>query len=353
MKKIDLSIIIATYNSQNLLPKVLKSIQNQKKTSFNYEILIIDGGSTDETIKIAREEKCVIIKNPRTEPVYGKFIGYKKAKGKYVMYLDHDEVLVDKNSLNNRLEFFRKNSDVKMVAGGNYINPKSYPFINQYINEFGDPFSFYIYHISKANKWFLYSMKEKYPIYKKANNFYIFNFKNRDLLPLIEMVAGGSIFDADYLKRNFLETKKDYRLTPHYFYLMIRKSPYLAVAKNDPIMHYSADTLIKYFKKINWRVKNNIYHISTIGMSGYSGREQYLSSYLRFKKYLYIPYVFSFVVLIYDAIRLSVSRKDVRYMLHIPLSIFTAGSIIYYMTLKTLGVEIKLKNYDNTKIIDK
>ena len=48
------SIVIATYNSEKLLPRTLDAIRRQTYPKERIEILIIDGGSKDNTIKIAK-----------------------------------------------------------------------------------------------------------------------------------------------------------------------------------------------------------------------------------------------------------------------------------------------------------
>ena len=55
-----LSIIIPTYNEEYLLPKLLESIKKQNFT--DYEIIVADNNSKDNTVKIARKYKCRIVK---------------------------------------------------------------------------------------------------------------------------------------------------------------------------------------------------------------------------------------------------------------------------------------------------
>src|SRR5581483_2172553 len=97
------SAVITTYNSERTLKKVIKSIRNQNYDQNKIEIMIIDGGSQDNTLKIAKESNCEIIHNPKTDQVYGKFIGYKKAKGEFLLLIDSDEVLDNKNSILNKV----------------------------------------------------------------------------------------------------------------------------------------------------------------------------------------------------------------------------------------------------------
>jgi len=85
------SIIIPTYNSEKTLSKCLQSIKNQ--THKNIEIVVVDKGSTDRTIEIAKEFNTrvyVIGAKERSEQVN---YGAKKAKGKYIYRVDSDFIL--------------------------------------------------------------------------------------------------------------------------------------------------------------------------------------------------------------------------------------------------------------------
>lgn len=348
----EISIIIATFNSEETLPLVLKSIQKQIYPKKEIEILLVDGGSVDKTIKIAKKFNCRIINNPRTEPVYGKYLAYLNARGQYAMYLDHDEVLKNKNSIALKMAAFKASSKIKAVIGSGYKNPKGYPFINDYINEFGDPFSFFIYKLSKNADFFIKTMRTNYPIVSENKSFIIFDLSKVKILPLIELVAGGSMFDILYFKKKFPQTLKRFELIPHFFYLLKDKLPFITITKNDFLIHYSSDTLGKYFNKIKWRIKNNIYHKSDMGISGFSGRDIFQPKFMRQKKFLFIPYAYSFVFPFIDSIFLAISRKKPKYLIHLPLTIYTANLIVYhYFLKKILRFKPKLRNYDESKEI--
>lgn len=347
-----LSIIIATYNSMKILPQVIGALHNQTLNKHDYEILLVDGGSTDDTLKFGREKGLTIIENPRKEPVYAKYLGYNQAKGKYLMYLDHDEVIENSNSLKLKLDIFENHKNIKAIAPTGYLNPKGYHYINNYINEFGDPFSFFIYKISKNKDFYIRTMKAKYSVEEETDDFVIFNIKNTNRMPLIELLAGGSIFDLEYTKKAFPETTRNPELLTHLFYLITKEYPYFCITKDDAITHYSSDTLKGYFKKISWRIKNNIYFKDKLGQSGFSGREKYESNEnASLKKYLFIPYSFTLLWPLLDAIYLCTTRKNKSYLIHIPLTLYTAYQITLHLILNSLGYKPELKTYDGkTKI---
>lgn len=343
----SISIVIATYNSSKILPRVLAAIRNQKIDQKTVEILVVDGGSTDRTRAIAEKFSCKVINNPHVEPLYAKYLGFLHSKGKYLLYIDHDEVLKNPDSLLTRLSVFRENKRVHALTGSGYYSPPGYQIINSYINEFGDPFSFFIYRLSKHADFFIHSMKHRYRTVKDTGQYTIFEIPMNMPNPIIELVAGGGMVDKQYVIRHFPEVSRSQYLLPHLFHVLRKKSPYIALVKQDPIIHYSSDTLNSYIRKLIWRIKNNIFFTSTTGSSGYSGRDlNDLSSTI--KKFLFIPYAASLVCPIVDAVYLSITRKNLAYCMHVPLTIMTVALIGYFYVLKIAGIKPILKNYDGT-----
>src|SRR5258708_5183438 len=118
-----ISIVIATFNSEKTLIKTLTSIKKQNYPKEKIEILLIDGGSTDKTISIAKKYKCKIIPNPKVEDIYAKHIGFLKANGHYLMFLDSDEVLENSLSLQIKYSVFKQNLHVRGVMPTGYKTP--------------------------------------------------------------------------------------------------------------------------------------------------------------------------------------------------------------------------------------
>ncbi len=94
------SIIIPTYNCSATLLKALKSIFRQSFT--DYEILIIDGGSTDGTVSIAEaleSDKINIFSEKDNGPYDAMNKGIKHAKGEWLYFLGSDDYLYAKDTL--------------------------------------------------------------------------------------------------------------------------------------------------------------------------------------------------------------------------------------------------------------
>jgi len=85
------SIIIPTYNSQATLGRCLDSIRSQ--TYKNIEVITVDGGSTDETVEIARNRGATVYIMDRRGRSRQTNYGAKMAKGKYIYRIEHDVIL--------------------------------------------------------------------------------------------------------------------------------------------------------------------------------------------------------------------------------------------------------------------
>lgn len=133
MGKPFISIVIPVYNAENYLKRCLDSIKIQDYLKSLYEILIIDGGSTDSTISIAQKYKNVkILKNPYRDAESGKSIGIENAKGEVIALIDSDNELVGKNWLSKMIKPLEDDDEIFGVESPWFLRPAD-PLINQYV----------------------------------------------------------------------------------------------------------------------------------------------------------------------------------------------------------------------------
>lgn len=87
------SVIIPTYNREKLLPKAIDSIK--KQTFQDFEIIIVDDASTDNTESLIKNLNDNRIKYYKLEKNSGQCIarnyGIKRAKGEFIAFLDSDD----------------------------------------------------------------------------------------------------------------------------------------------------------------------------------------------------------------------------------------------------------------------
>ncbi len=87
------SIVVPAYNSADYLEKTILSLINQNFD--NYEVIIVDDGSTDNTKEIAGKYKSrlTFIRQPNQGPASARNLGVKTAKGRYIVSFDADDIL--------------------------------------------------------------------------------------------------------------------------------------------------------------------------------------------------------------------------------------------------------------------
>lgn len=343
-----ITIIIATFNSEKVLPRTLIAIRNQSYPQDKFEIFAVDGGSTDSTFKIAEKYGCRIIENPYTDPMNAKKIGYEKANGTYSIVIDHDEVLENPKSIEEKVTAIIENIDCRVVFYSGYKKPKNYPLLNQYISDFGDPVSCYYYNFPKDYKFLESTLKKNYSVIKETESYYIVSFKNYKKTPLFELDCAGSLVDTTYMKSII----KNYGIEElaHAFYRLIEEDfDKMIFLKSDPIVHYSADSLKKYFPKIKWRICNNV-HFSEMKAQGMIGRISTTNS-KKWKLYLFPLYSITILIPLLQSIYFSFSRKNIAYMLHPLFCLYATFQIGLQYTIKIFHIPVKLKSYDGKKII--
>ncbi len=99
------SVIIPTFNRGNLIEKSIKSVLNQ--TYQNFEVIVVDDGSTDNTsnvIEKINDDRIKYIKlNNNKGASNARNIGIKKARGKYISFQDSDDLFYP-NKLEKQLQ---------------------------------------------------------------------------------------------------------------------------------------------------------------------------------------------------------------------------------------------------------
>ena len=136
MSNILFSIIVPTYNREKIILKTIQSVLSQTYT--NFELIIVDDGSTDNTEKFVRnvkDKRIKFFKKENEERGAARNYGTNMAKGDYITFLDSDDLLYSKYleeanlfiASNNAINIFHQLFEVtnilgKVIHSANYSN---------------------------------------------------------------------------------------------------------------------------------------------------------------------------------------------------------------------------------------
>jgi len=258
-EKIMVSILCITYNHGKYIGKCLESFINQK-TSFNYEIIVHDDVSSDNTREIIDKyyqkypDKIVRIYQKENQfskgvNIYKKFI-IPKIRGKYFALCEGDDYFCDKEKLQKQFDFLERHPDYAfcvhnaiivdreenlqgeisplldggdlscsdfIINGGAFVATNSIFSYSKYLKEMPRYFDIisidYIFQIYLSSKGKTYSLKEYLSAYRQGVEGSWTKTTSVDKEKLIEynkkIILALNAFneDTDYIYDSFLKEK--------------------------------------------------------------------------------------------------------------------------------------------------
>lgn len=114
------SIVMPTYNRENFIIETINSIQ--KQTYSNWELIIVDDGSTDRTTEIVnniRDERIHYYKQPHFGMEHARNYGLEKARGEFIGFMDSDDLWAI-SKLHRQLSVFEEHPDIDFCLTGAY-----------------------------------------------------------------------------------------------------------------------------------------------------------------------------------------------------------------------------------------
>ena len=134
-----ISVVIPVYNCEKTIKAAIRSIQNQDMA--NIEIILVNDFSKDNSLTIIKElmkedQRIKLINNEKNMgALYSRNIGILKAKGKYVMNLDNDDMFMDSDVFDSVYEEAEK-SNFDIIGFGAIDGPSYDCIITQMYNDY-------------------------------------------------------------------------------------------------------------------------------------------------------------------------------------------------------------------------
>jgi len=121
-----ISFVIPTLEEEKVIGKILKNLREIK--SFDYEIIVSDGGSKDKTLEIAKSLADKVVENRpghRQTIAEGRNQGAAEATGEYIVFMDADVTIFDPDVFFQRaLEDFKKVPNLVALGGWIKVLPE-------------------------------------------------------------------------------------------------------------------------------------------------------------------------------------------------------------------------------------
>jgi|SRR3989344_3271060 len=318
----SVSFVICTFNSGKILKECLDSIKRLNYPSKLIEVLVVDGGSKDNTLELARKYHCRIVKENTRKPEAATAIGYNEAKNDIVVNFPSDNVIPNRSWLNDMIKPFSENKDLTGVETLRYHYSSKDKSLNRYFALFGaaDPVAYYM---NKRDR--ITYFEKKWPLKAKAEDkgsYYIVKFDKNNTPTL---GANGFLVKKSLIRKVTKDPLKFFHIDGTYDLISMGYNKF-AFVKNT-IWHKTGVDFWYY-------VKNRLRY-ANIYFQDQSLRRYHLVD-LRKDKLKLIKYIFfslTIVFPLYESIRGFIKIRDFAWFYHPVISLFIC--VLYtYSTIK-------------------
>lgn len=319
-KNMKLSIILPTYNNEKTIRSCLNSIFMQNFPRNQFEVLFIDGGSTDKTLEIARKFPVKLINNPKRNEEAARILGLSKARGEIIALVDADNVLVGKDWLSKMLKPF-EDLEIQFADTLYFSYRDNDPMKVRYQALIGgdDPLAAYLGFYSRwcyfKNNWtdFPYKSEQKKGYIKVS-------LSNKKLVPA--MGSNGFLIRKSIL-RKFV---KDTFIHSDIVYELVNKGHNCFAKVDTGIIHDQPAFFKNKIRRIQRRERNEVKIRYNYGMTNLNIAKVFLRSII-------------ILPVIYDVIKGFLRKPNSAWLYHFPalyglIAIHAHSKIVHFLRFK-------------------
>lgn len=239
MDSIKFSISLPVLNAEKYLEDCLKTIYEQDYSRQLIEVLVVDAGSTDGTLEIAKKYNTKIFYNPKKIGEYGMQIAVRYATGDLLILFAADNGLVGKDWLKKVAGIFSKDKELSCLWGDMIASDKDPAVVSYYTLIKSEPLAHFL---NKNFQAYLRGAKDE-----KLGDIGYKTFRVEPKKPLC-WGANGIVYRMQNVRDLFLG--EDYIGDNEVFQYMVENGHNLvAYAYDIKIYHHTVDSIWHWVKK--------------------------------------------------------------------------------------------------------
>jgi glycosyltransferase involved in cell wall biosynthesis len=315
------SFVIPTLNSERYLDECLAAVRAQDYPRDRVELLLVDAGSTDATLDIARRHGVDrILDNPLRTAEAGKAVGIRAAGGELICLVDSDNVLIGTDWLSSMVAPFEDPEVISSeVLRWDYRRSDSYVNRYQGLTGVNDPMCLWVGNFGRWSE--LKGRWTDYPHESTRRDGWEKVRVDAALVPT--MGANGYI-----VRRRAFQVVPvgDYLFDIDFVHDLVNAGEATVARVDVPIRHYFCDGLGQFVRKTRRRAHDFFYYSA-------QGRRTY--PWTRRRKLAVVRFALSTVLvvpLLADVLRGWRKRPDPAWLFHVPacwatLAVYAASTV--------------------------
>jgi len=308
------SVVIPTLNAERYLDECLGAVFAQDYPRDSLEIIIVDGGSTDRTIAIARDKGVdKILPNPLRTGESGKAEGVRASSGELILMIDSDNILVGTDWLRRMAVPF---DDLDVVASEalRWEYRRADHFINRYqaLTGINDPLSLFIGNYDRFST--LTGRWTDMRIHEEPREGWSKVRLDPDQVPT--MGANGFL-----VRRSAFELVPvgDYLFDIDFVHELVARGARTVARVDVPIRHYFCDSVRRFYWKTRRRT-DDYFYFERLGLRSYPWTQNRSRGIV-----LFVVSTITVLPIFAQAVRGYRRRPDPAWFFHLPACWITLG----------------------------